>query len=362
MGYNRVFNFSSGPAAMPEPVLESIRDEMMNYNGTGMCVMEMSHRSEEYRAIARQTESDLRTLMEIPENYKVLFIQGGGTMQFSAVPINLMMNGTAVYLESGIWSKKAATEASRYGSVIIGASSKDCNYTRLPDCSNLKIPEETDYVYLCENETINGVEWNELPNVMGKPLVADQSSMFLSRECDVTKYGMIWAGVQKNVGPSGMTISIIDEKLINEELDPKAPLYLRYSIHAKSNSGYNTPNTWSVYCCGKVIKYLLSIGGLKAIQRKNEEKARILYDYLDSSKLFSNPVEKGSRSVMNIPFSTGDPERDLDVVTTAKRLGFVYLSGHPSVGGLRASLYNAMPIEGVRSLVRFLKEYEMTNR
>lgn len=361
MNENRVYNFSSGPAAMPEPVLLQIKDELLNYNGTGMCVMEMSHRSEEYRTIAKKTESSLRKLLDIPSNYKVLFIQGGGTLQFSAVPINLMKNGKAVYFDSGNWSKKAAAEAKRYGNVIIGSSSEDTNYSTVPDCSNVKIDSDTDYVYICENETINGIQWNSLPDTNGKPLVSDQSSMFLSKPCDVTKYGLIWAGVQKNVGPAGMTISIIDENLIREDLDEKAPLYLRYYIHANSNSGYNTPNTWSMYCCGKVIDYLIENGGLKVMEKKNREKAELFYDYLDNSRLFSNPIKKDSRSIMNIPFSTGDMQKDSIIVAEAKAHGLYNLSGHPSVGGLRASLYNAMTIDGVKALIDFLKNYESEN-
>ncbi|MCF0238365.1 MAG: 3-phosphoserine/phosphohydroxythreonine transaminase [Sphaerochaetaceae bacterium] len=358
MKYGRIYNFSSGPAMMPEPVLEEIRDEMLNYQGTGMCVMEMSHRSEEYRTIAAQTEKDLRSLMDVPSNYRILFLQGGGTLEFAAVPINLMKNGKAVYIETGSWSVKAATEAKRYGSVIIGASSKDKNFTYVPDCSDLDIPEDTDYVYICENETIHGVTWNKLPNTKGKVLVTDQSSMFLSKPCNVSDYGLIWAGVQKNLGPAGMAVVIIREDLIREDIHPQAPTYLRFDTHAKTNSGYNTPNTWSMYCCGKVIRYLMNNGGLEAQAKRNEEKAKVLYDYLDSSKLFYNPVEKSVRSLMNIPFVTGDKDQEATVIKEAKEAGLKALAGHPSVGGLRASLYNAMPKEGAQALVSFLKDFE----
>lgn len=358
MKYGRTFNFSSGPAMMPEPVLEEIRDELMNYQGTGMCVMEMSHRSEEYRQIASQTEADLRELMNIPGNYKVMFIQGGGTFQFSAVPANLMKNGKAVYLETGIWSNKAAAEARKFGEVIIGASSSDRNYNYIPDCSNLTIPEDVDYVYICENETINGTTWPNLPNTRGKPLVSDQSSMFISKPCNISDYGLIYAGVQKNVGPAGMAIVIVREDLIRADVDPNMPLYLRYDIHASTHSGYNTPDTWSVYCCGKVIKYLMSIGGLEEIHRRNQEKAKVLYDFLDASSLFRGTVEKEYRSLMNAPFVTPSLELDSEVARLAKAAGFNSLKGHPSVGGLRASMYNAMPREGVEELVKFLKKLE----
>lgn len=362
MNHGRIYNFSSGPAMMPEPVLEEIREEMLNYRGTGMCVMEMSHRSPEYRAIAAQTEADLRSLLDVPSNYRILFIQGGGTLEFSAIPINLLKSdgtGTAVYIETGSWSVKAENEAKRYGNIVVGASSADRNFTYVPDCSNLAIPQDADYVYICENETIHGVCWNGLlPDTKGKPLVADQSSMFLSKPCNVSDYGVIWAGVQKNLGPAGMAVVIIREDLIREDLNPQAPLYLRFDTHARSNSGYNTPNTWSMYCCGKVIRYLMDNGGLEAQARRNEEKAKVLYDYLDSSRLFYNPVEKDFRSVMNIPFVTGDKEQEAQVIKEAKAAGLTALAGHPSVGGLRASLYNAMPKEGAESLVSFLRDYE----
>lgn len=362
MKYERVYNFSAGPAMMPEPVLEEIRDEMMNYHGSGMCVMEMSHRSRVFQQIIDEAEADLRKLMNIPDQYKVLFIQGGGSLQFSMVPINLMKNGKAVYIETGAWSKKALTEAKKYGEVIVAASAKDKNFTYIPDCSNLDIPEDTDYVCICENETIHGVTWQKLPNTKGHVLVADQSSMFLSQPCDVSNYGLIYAGVQKNVGPAGMAIVIIREDLIREDLDPKVPHYLRYSTHAENGSLYNTPNCWSVYCCGKVFKYLLSIGGLSEMQRRNEEKAKILYDFLDSSKLFTGTVEKAYRSLMNVPFVTPTKEQDAEVVAATKAAGFDNLKGHKSVGGLRASIYNAMPKDGVEALVAFLSDYEKTHQ
>lgn len=358
MKYDRVYNFSAGPAMMPEPVLEEIRDELLNYRGSGMCVMEMSHRSKVFEEIVKEAEADLRDLMGIPDNYKVLFVQGGGTVQFAMVPMNLMKNGKAVYIETGAWSKKAIAEAKKYGEVIIGASSKDKNFTYVPDCSNLDIPEDTDYVYICENETINGTTYFKLPDTKGKILVSDQSSMFLSRPCNVADYGLIWAGVQKNVGPAGLAIVIIREDLIRDDLPQFVPTYLSYKTHADAASLYNTPNCWAIYCCGKVFKYLKKLGGLEAMNKLNEDKAAVLYDFLDNSKFFKAAVVKEDRSLMNVPFVTPSKEQDADVVACSKAAGFDNLKGHKSVGGLRASIYNAMPKEGVEALVAFLKDYE----
>ena len=358
MKYDRVYNFSAGPAMMPEPVLEEIRDEMMNYQGSGMCVMEMSHRSKVFAKIAEEAEQDLRDLMGIPDNYKVLFLQGGATLQFAAIPWNLMKNGKAVYVETGAWSKKAIAEAKKYGEVIIGASSADKNFSYVPDVSDMDIPEDTDYVYICENETIHGLTFPKLPNTKGHVLVSDQSSMFLSKPVNVSDYGMIYGGVQKNIGPAGMAIVIIREDLIREDLDPKMPIYMRYDIQAKNGSLYNTPNCWDIYCCGKVFKYLKSIGGLEEMAKRNEDKAKVLYDFLDQSKMFKGSVEPGSRSLMNVPFVTGDPDLDAEVIAATKAAGYDNMKGHKSVGGLRASIYNAMPKEGVVALVDFLKKFE----
>ena len=358
MKYDRVYNFSAGPAMMPEPVLEEIRDEMMNYQGSGMCVMEMSHRSKVFAKIAEEAEQDLRDLMGIPDNYKVLFLQGGATLQFAAIPWNLMKNGKAVYVETGAWSKKAIAEAKKYGEVIIGASSADKNFSYVPDVSDMDIPEDTDYVYICENETIHGLTFPKLPNTKGHVLVSDQSSMFLSKPVNVSDYGMIYGGVQKNIGPAGMAIVIIREDLIREDLDPKMPIYMRYDTHADNGSMYNTPNCWDIYCCGKVFKYLKSIGGLEEMAKRNEDKAKVLYDFLDQSKMFKGSVEPGSRSLMNVPFVTGDPDLDAEVIAATKAAGYDNLKGHKSVGGLRASIYNAMPKEGVVALVDFLKKFE----
>ena len=356
--YNRSYNFSAGPATMPVPVLEEIRDEMMNYRGSGMSVMEMSHRSKVFQEIYDNAEADLRKLMNIPENYKVLFIQGGATLQFAMIPMNLMVNGVADYIVTGAWSEKAFKEAKKYGDVQCIATSKDRNYSYIPDCSDLPIRETADYVYICENETIHGTTFQQLPNTKGKILVSDQSSMFLSKPCNVSDYGVIYGGVQKNIGPAGMTIVIIREDLIPAEVDPKMPTSMMFKTHSENGSMYNTPNTWAIYCCGKVFKYLKSIGGLEAMAKKNEEKAQILYDYLDSSAMFNGTVEKEFRSLMNVPFVTESKELDAEVVKATKAAGYDNLKGHKSVGGLRASIYNAMPKEGVEALVDFLKKFE----
>ena len=361
MKYGRTFNFSAGPAMMPEPVLEEIRDEMLNYQGSGMCVMEMSHRSAEFIKIAEEAEKDLRELMGIPDNYKVLFIQGGATLQFSMIPMNLMKNGKAVYIETGAWSKKAIAEAKKVGEVIVAASSKDKNFSYIPDCSDLDIPEDTDYVYICENETIHGLTYQALPNTKGHVLVSDQSSMFLSKPCNVSDYGMIYAGIQKNVGPAGMVVVIIREDLIRDDLND-LPVYMQYKTHADADSMYNTPNCWAIYCIGKVFKYLKSIGGLEVMNQMNIDKAKVMYDFLDSSEMFKGTVDKKDRSLMNIPFNTATAELDAEVVKATKAAGYDNLKGHKSVGGLRASIYNAMPKEGVEALVDFLKEFEKNHK
>lgn len=343
---------------MPEAVLEEIAAEMMNYRGSGMCVMEMSHRDKAFQQIRDEAEADLRKLMNIPDNYKVLFIQGGGTMQFAMVPMNLMKNGVACYVETGAWSKKAIAEAKKYGEVKIVASSKDKNFSYIPDCSDLDIPDNADYVYICENETINGTTFFTLPDTKGHVLVSDQSSMFLSRPCDVSSYGLIWAGVQKNVGPAGMAVVIVREDLLREDLPDLVPTYMSYKTHADNDSLYNTPNCWSIYCCGKVFRYLLDNGGLEAVDARNQEKAKLLYDFLDRSELFTGAVRREDRSLMNVPFVTPSKEQDAAVVAASKAAGFDNLKGHKSVGGLRASIYNAMPKEGVIALVDFLRKYE----
>ena len=361
--YDRIYNFSAGPATMPELVLEEIRDEMMNYRGSGMCVMEMSHRSQVFQGIADQAEQDLRDLMGIPANYKVLFIQGGATLQFSMIPMNLLHPGrVADYIVTGNWSKKAYKEAKKFGDIRLLASSEDRNFSYIPDVSDLPVSDNADYVYICENETIHGTTYQTLPNTKGHVLVSDQSSMFLSKPCSVADYGMIYAGVQKNVGPAGMVIAILREDLIRSDLDDTLPIYMNYKTHADSGSMYNTPNCWCIYVCGKVFQYLKKLGGLAEMHRLNQEKAAILYEFLDNSKLFHGTVEPQFRSLMNVPFVTGSKELDAEVVAATKAAGFDNLKGHKSVGGLRASIYNAMPKAGVEALVDFLKKFELEHR
>ena len=357
----RVYNFSAGPAVLPEEVLQEAADEMLDYRGTGMSVMEMSHRSKAYDTIIKEAEADLRELMNIPDNYKVLFLQGGASQQFAMIPMNLMKNRVAEYIVTGQWAKKAYQEASLYGKANKIASSEDKTFSYIPDCSDLPISEDADYVYICENNTIYGTKFKTLPNTKGKPLVADVSSCFLSEPVDVTKYGVIYGGVQKNIGPAGVVIVIIREDLITEDVLPGTPTMLRYKIHADADSLYNTPPAYGIYICGKVFKWLKKMGGLEAMKERNEKKAKILYDYLDESKLFKGTVRKEDRSLMNVPFITGNEELDAKFVKEAKEAGFENLKGHRTVGGMRASIYNAMPIEGVEKLVEFMKKFEAEN-
>lgn len=357
----RVYNFSAGPAVLPEEVLQEAADEMLDYKGTGMSVMEMSHRSKAYDTIIKEAEADLRELMNIPDNYKVLFLQGGASQQFAMIPMNLMKNRVADYIVTGQWAKKAYQEASLYGKANKIASSEDKTFSYIPDCSDLPISEDADYVYICENNTIYGTKFKTLPNTKGKPLVADVSSCFLSEPVDVTKYGVIYGGVQKNIGPAGVVIVIIREDLITEDVLPGTPTMLRYKIHADADSLYNTPPAYGIYICGKVFKWLKKMGGLEAMKERNEKKAKILYDYLDESKLFKGTVRKEDRSLMNVPFITGNEELDAKFVKEAKEAGFENLKGHRTVGGMRASIYNAMPIEGVEKLVEFMKKFEAEN-
>ncbi len=357
----RVYNFSAGPAVLPEEVLQEAADEMLDYRGTGMSVMEMSHRSKAYDTIIKEAEADLRELINIPDNYKVLFLQGGASQQFAMIPMNLMKNRVADYIVTGQWAKKAYQEASLYGKANKIASSEDKTFSYIPDCSDLPISEDADYVYICENNTIYGTKFKTLPNTKGKPLVADVSSCFLSEPVDVTKYGVIYGGVQKNIGPAGVVIVIIREDLITEDVLPGTPTMLRYKIHADADSLYNTPPAYGIYICGKVFKWLKKMGGLEAMKERNEKKAKILYDYLDESKLFKGTVRKEDRSLMNVPFITGNEELDAKFVKEAKEAGFENLKGHRTVGGMRASIYNAMPIEGVEKLVEFMKKFEAEN-
>lgn len=359
--YNRVYNFSAGPAVLPEEVLKQAADEMMNYNNSGMSVMEMSHRSKAFDNIIKTAEQDLRDLLNIPDNYKVLFLQGGANLQFAMVPINLLKNGVADYIVTGHWAKRAYTEAQKYGKINKVASSEDKNFSYIPDCSDLPISEDADYVYICENNTIYGTKFHQLPNTKGKILVSDMSSCFLSEPVDVTKYGLIYAGVQKNVGPAGVQIVIIREDLLRDDLPTWCPTMMSYKTHADKESLYNTPPAYGIYICGLVFKWLKKLGGLEKMKEINEKKAAILYDFLDNSKMFRSTVEKDSRSLMNVPFITDSEDLNKKFLQEAQDAGFIQLKGHKTVGGMRASIYNAMPIDGVIELVEFMKKFEEIN-
>ena len=357
----RVYNFSAGPSMLPVEVLQEAADEMLDYNGTGMSVMEMSHRSKAFEEIIESAEQDLRDLMNIPDNYKVLFLQGGASQQFSAIPMNLMKNGVADYIVTGQWAKKAYQEAARYGKANKIASSEDKTFSYIPDCSDLPISEDADYVYICHNNTIYGTTFKKLPNTKGKILVADMSSDILSQPVNVSDYGLIYFGVQKNVGPAGVVVVIIREDLIRDDVMEGTPTMLKYKTQADANSLYNTPPAYGIYICGKVFKHLKKLGGLEKMKEINEKKAKILYDFLDSSKLFKGTVVPEDRSLMNVPFVTGDKDMDAKFVKEATEAGFVNLKGHRTVGGMRASIYNAMAIEGVEKLVAFMKKFEEEN-
>ena len=363
----RVYNFSAGPAVLPEAVLREAADEMLDYQGCGMSVMEMSHRSSAFKSIIQEAEQDLRDLAGIPDTYRVLFLQGGGSTQFAMVPMNLMKGaavgdvdgavGHADYIVSGTWSKKALAEAQRFGDARCIATSADTNFDRVPDMANIQVNPDADYIYVCMNETVNGNVMRELPDTQGKPLVADMSSCFLSEPIDVERYGLILAGAQKNVGPAGVTIVIVRDDLIPEEDLPGVPTMMQYRTHADAGSLYNTPPCYAIYICGKVFKWLKAQGGLAAMQQRNQAKAQVLYDYLDQSDLFRGIVRQQDRSLMNVTFTAGEA-LDGEFVAAAKAAGFENLKGHRSVGGLRASIYNAMPIEGVQALAGFMREFE----
>ena len=357
---SRIYNFSAGPAVLPEAVLKQAAAELLEYKDAGMSVMEMSHRSKAYLDIIQSAEQDLRDLLKIPDNYKVLFLQGGASTQFAMIPLNLMKSGVADYIITGQWAKKAAEEGEKYGTVNRIASSADKTFSYLPDCSDLDISKEADYVHICENNTIYGTKFHQLPNTKGKVLISDMSSCILSEPIDVSKYGLIYAGAQKNIGPAGVTIVIIREDLITE---PKSnvPTMLAYKTHADNASMYNTPQAYSIYICGLVFQWLKALDGIEVMERINKRKAALLYDFLDSSKLFSSPVAKEDRSLMNIPFVTGDDEIDARFIKEAKAFGLENLKGHRSVGGMRASIYNAMPEAGVIALVDFMKKFEEEN-
>ena len=359
---SRVYNFSAGPAVLPEEVLKEIQEEIFDYNGSGQSVMEMSHRSKVFDDIIKEAEADLRDLMHIPDNYKVLFLQGGASLQFAMIPMNLMKNKVADYIVTGQWAKKAYQEAAKYGKAVKIASSEDKTFSYIPDCSDLPIDDDADYVYICMNNTIYGTVYKELPNTKGKDLVADVSSCFLSEPLDVSKFAIVYGGVQKNVGPAGMVIAIVREDLITDDVLEGTPTMMKYKTHADADSLYNTPNCWCIYVCGKVFKWLKKMGGLEAMKERNEKKAAILYDFLDSSEMFKGTVEKKDRSLMNVPFVTGDKDLDAKFVKEATEAGFVNLKGHRPVGGMRASIYNAMPIEGEEKLVAFMKKFEEDNK
>ena len=357
----RVYNFSAGPAVLPEEVLKEAADEMMDYNGSGMSVMEMSHRSKVYDDIIKTAEKDLRELLGIPDNYKVMFLQGGASTQFAMIPMNLMKNKVADYIITGQWAKKAYKEACIYGKANAIASSEDKTFSYIPDCSDLPISEDADYVYICENNTIYGTKYKKLPNTKGKILVSDVSSCFLSEPMNISDYGVVYGGVQKNIGPAGVVITIMREDLITDDVLPGTPTMLKYKTHADNDSLYNTPPAYGIYICGKVFKWLKKMGGLEVMKERNEEKAKILYDFLDSSKLFHGTVVPKDRSLMNVPFVTGDKEMDAKFVAEAAKAGLVNLKGHRTVGGMRASIYNAMPKAGVEALVAFMKKFEEEN-
>ena len=353
-------NFNAGPCVLPREAVESAIEAIRDFDNTGIGLLEISHRTPGWERIMAETEQLWRDLLNIPDDYAVMFLGGGASTQFFEVPANLLKK-KAAYLQTGVWAKKAAKEAKFYGEVEIVASSEDKTFSYIPDCSDLPISEDADYVYICENNTIYGTKFKTLPNTKGKPLVADVSSCFLSEPVDVTKYGVIYGGVQKNIGPAGVVIVIIREDLITEDVLPGTPTMLRYKIHADADSLYNTPPAYGIYICGKVFKWLKKMGGLEAMKERNEKKAKILYDYLDESKLFKGTVRKEDRSLMNVPFITGNEELDAKFVKEAKEAGFENLKGHRTVGGMRASIYNAMPIEGVEKLVEFMKKFEAEN-
>ncbi len=358
---SRVYNFSAGPAVLPEEVLRQCAEEMLDYHGSGQSVMEMSHRSKWFDDIIKTAEKDFREILKVPDNYKVLFLQGGAWTQFSAIPMNLMKNRKAGYIITGQWAKKAYEEGKKYGDAVKLASSEDRTYAYIPDVSDLPITDDMDYVYICQNNTIYGTRYKELPNTRGKDLVADVSSMFLSEPMDVSRYGVLYGGVQKNVGPAGLSIVVIREDLITEDTIAETPTLLKYKTQADALSLFNTPPCYTIYVCGLVFKWLKNLGGLEAMKERNEKKAKILYDYLDSSNMFKGTVDKEYRSLMNVPFVTGDDELNKKFISEAEAAGFVNLKGHRTVGGMRASIYNAMPLEGVEKLVQFMEDFERKN-
>ncbi len=359
--YDRIYNFAAGPSMLPLPVLESAKENLLNFEGSGMSVMEMSHRSKVYDNIIKQAEALMREVMRIPDNYKVLFLQGGASLQFASVPMNLMKTGKADYIITGNFSNKAYQEAQKYGTPRIAASTKAEGFTRIPKQEELDLDPTADYVHICMNNTIYGTKWPYIPDTGNVPLVADMSSCILSEPFDVSKFGLIYAGAQKNVAPAGLTIVIVREDLIREDLPATVPTVMNYSVMAKNDSMYNTPPCWPIYICKLVLDWIKSIGGLTALQEMNQKKAALLYDCIDSCKLFKNPNEKESRSLMNVTFRAEDDEINAKFVKESIAAGMSNLKGHRSVGGMRASIYNAMPYEGVAYLVEFIKKFEAEN-
>ncbi|KAI4453091.1 phosphoserine aminotransferase [Holotrichia oblita] len=358
----RVYNFSAGPAVLPEEVLKRAADEMLEYGDSGQSVMEMSHRSKEYEAIIKDCETRLREIMQIPDNYKVLFLQGGASMQFAMVPLNLMKKGKADFVVTGQWATKAYKEAARFGEAVMVASSKDKTFSYIPELDKSKFSKDADYFHICMNNTIYGTRFSEFPDTGDVPLVADMSSCILSEPIDVSKFGLIYAGAQKNMGPAGLTVVIAREDLITEfPSDSKTPTMLQYKTHSDNDSMFNTPPTYSIYILKLVLEWIKSQGGLSVMKEINEKKAAVLYNFLDESKMFKATVFGKDRSLMNVPFVTGNDELDAKFVKETKAAGFINLKGHRSVGGMRASIYNAMPIEGVEKLVAFMKEFESVN-
>ncbi len=360
MSYDRIYNFSAGPSMLPVPVLEKAAAEMLNYGGSGMSVMEMSHRSKAYEEIITACKATMREVMDIPEEYDILLLQGGASSQFAMVPLNLMTTGAADYAVTGQFSKKAWKEAARYGDARLAASSEDRNNTYIPAQDALKLSDDASYLHICFNNTIYGTKWNYIPQTKA-PLVADMSSCILSEPVDVRRFGLIYAGAQKNMAPAGLTVVIVRKDLLGHARDI-TPTMFNYQIHAEAESMYNTPPTYPIYICKLVLEWIRSLGGLAEMQKINRRKAKILYDYLDESKLFHNPVEPAARSMMNVTFVTGDADKDADFCKQAAAAGFVSVKGHRSVGGMRASIYNAMPVEGVEKLVEFMKKFELANR
>lgn len=359
---SRIYNFSAGPAMLPEEVLKEAAEDMLDYHGCGMSVMEMSHRSKTYQQIIDEAEADLRKLIGIPDNYKVLFMQGGATLGFAMIPMNFMFKGKIDLINTGVWTKKAMKDAKLYGEVNVIASGEEDGFRKIPDVKSLKFSSDADYVYMCDNNTIYGSKFKEYPDTGDIPLVCDMSSCFLSEPIDVKKFGIIYAGAQKNVGPAGVTIFIIRNDLLEKPAPRPLPAYLDYRIAAENGSMYNTPPTYGIYICGLVFKWLLRTGGLEFRDKNNKEKAAILYDYLDSSDFYRPYVDKDSRSLMNVTFRTPSDELDAEFLEGAKKYKFTNLKGHRSVGGLRASIYNAMPLDGVRALVTYMKEFEEAHK